>query len=417
MLVVVGFLLVSFSMLAGWIAADWPFWRRVVALAQLSDRGEWPESFYQPVARIAGRPAAFFEIAAPGERSIAAPALDAAAKWAEANNSVALLVLHQGKVQLERYWQGFSGDQLFSGRAMSRSLLGFMYGFAVADGKLKLDDPAGRYIDAWRDDPRGQITLRQLLHNTSGIEGLAPSSPPAGASGLQKAWSTAKGFLGKDSRLALGSDFASAAESFDVQEKPGTHFALSNAGAQLLGIALERATGMDYERYVQQRLWAPLGAVPAEFYMDRNAGMPAVYCCTRATAHDWLRLGSLLITDGALTTDPGHAPAQIIPRGWVAEIARTTPVNPLYGLQMWSGRAKAGFREYVQGSGIGVRHGEDFAADDVIWMEGGGGRTIWAVPSQQLVIVRLGRTSKTWDGSVLPNTLLRGIIAQDSGRK
>jgi CubicO group peptidase (beta-lactamase class C family) len=67
-------------------------------------------------------------------------------------------------------------------------------------------------------------------------------------------------------------------------------------------------------------------------------------------------------------------------------------------------------REYQQGSGQGVRHSEDYAADDVIWLEGGGGRTIWAIPSQQLVIVRLGRASSDWDASMLPNLLLRGLI-------
>jgi len=44
----------------------------------------------------------------------------------------------------------------------------------------------------------------------------------------------------------------------------------------------------------------------------------------------------------------------------------------------------------------------------VIWMEGGGGRTLWAIPSEQLVVLRLGRQSKDWDASYLPNTLLRG---------
>jgi hypothetical protein len=43
-------------------------------------------------------------------------------------------------------------------------------------------------------------------------------------------------------------------------------------------------------------------------------------------------------------------------------------------------------------------------------MEGGGGRTVWAIPSQQLVIVRLGRAAKDWDASKLPNLLLRGLI-------
>jgi CubicO group peptidase (beta-lactamase class C family) len=135
--------------------------------------------------------------------------------------------------------------------------------------------------------------------------------------------------------------------------------------------------------------------------------MPAVYCCFRATPRDWLRVGSLLAHDGAFDG------RQVLPRGWVRQMARSTStVNPLYGLQVWSGRATQGRRGYVTGSlQGGVPHGEDFVTDDVVWMEGGGGRSIWAVPSRQLVIVRLGRASPGWDASVLPNTILRGLDA------
>jgi hypothetical protein len=42
-------------------------------------------------------------------------------------------------------------------------------------------------------------------------------------------------------------------------------------------------------------------------------------------------------------------------------------------------------------------------------MEGGGGRTLWAIPSRGLVILRLGRASPSWDASVLLNTILRGL--------
>jgi CubicO group peptidase (beta-lactamase class C family) len=213
-----------------------------------------------------------------------------------------------------------------------------------------------------------------------------------------------RNYFGKNARLSLGSDFAHTALSFRVAHEAGFRFALSNANAQLAGVILERALEDDYERLVDKLLWTPLAAGPAEFYMDRVNGMPAVYCCMRATARGFLRLGLLLANDGAIDG------TRILPKGWVAEMARGSQANPLYGLQVWAGKARAGVREYQQGSGQGVRHGEDYAADDVIWMEGGGGRTIWAIPSQQLVIVRLGRASKDWDASVLPNLLLRGLI-------
>lgn len=386
--------------------ADWPFLQRSWRLAALPDSGEWPDSFYQPVVRIGGPAVAVVPPADPATPSIEPAALAAAAAWAEANNSVALLVTHREKLVLERYWQGMTPDQLFSGRAMSRSLSGMLTGFAVLNGKLSLDDGLDRYLTEWAREPRGAITLRQLLQNVSGLEEVPLSAviPPAGAGFIDRMFAGTRNYFGKNARLSLGSDFAHTALSFRVAHEAGFRFALSNANAQLAGVILERALEDDYERLIDKLLWTPLAAGPAEFYMDRVNGMPAVYCCLRATARGFLRLGMLLANDGVIDG------TRILPKGWVAEMARGSQANPLYGLQLWAGTARAGVREYQQGSGQGVHHSEDYAADDVIWMEGGGGRTVWAIPSQQLVIVRLGRAAKDWDASKLPNLLLRGLI-------
>ncbi|MEZ5458141.1 MAG: serine hydrolase [Steroidobacteraceae bacterium] len=398
-------LLVGGSTIVGVLVADWPFWRRVIAVVQLPDSGEWPESIYQPVARIDGTPRGFFPVAQRDALSIDPAALDAAADWAGQNESVALLVLHRGVVQLERYWQGMTADQLFSGRAMSRSLLGLAYGFAVAEGRIVLDDPVETHLQEWRGESRGRITVRQLMQNVSGLEevSLDVVNAPPDAAGPVRAWYLLKSFLGKNSRLSLSADFGAVALSFDLAHAPGTRFAFSNANSQLLGVILERATGEPFERYLEQRLWRPVAGAAGELYMDRAGGMPAVYCCFRATPRDFLRIGALLADDGRA------AGVQVLPKGWVQALRTTSSVNPLYGLQLWSGNPRAGTREYATGSGRGVPHGEPYVTDDILWMEGGGGRTIWAIPSEELVIVRLGRASPTWDAAVLPNTLLRGL--------
>ncbi|MCU0758775.1 MAG: beta-lactamase family protein [Steroidobacteraceae bacterium] len=404
MLVVVVVLLVLCSALAGVVAADWPYLRRVIAVAGMADAGEWPDSFYTPVVRIDGGGGA--PPFPRGGDSIDPAALEAAARWAGEHGTVALLVLHRGRLVLERYWDGQAPDAPFSGRAMSRSLLGLAYGAAIERGLLALDDPAGKWLEEWRADPRGAITVRQLMQNVSGLEEapLASPLPPAGAGALQRLVAIARTWADRNARLSLGNDFAGAALRFPLVHAPGTRFAHSNVNSQLLGLILERVTGMSYERWFAEVVWEPLGAGVGEFYMDRESGMPATYCCFRAVPRDWLRLGALLAGDGALDG------RQVLPRGWVQRLASdTSNVNPRYGLQVWSGRAARGLREYQPGSGFGVRHGEDFLADDAIWMEGGGGRSIWAFPSEALVIVRLGRGAPGWDGSVLPNTLLRGL--------
>lgn len=384
------------SIATGIIAADWPFWHRVFTLP--TDTGEWPESYYSPTVAIDGGGSGFFPLAAPEARTISPAAINAAKTWAGGHNTAALLVLHRGKVQIEQYWQGMAADRLYSGRAMSRSLLPFLFGRAIESGQVEsLDAPVSTWLTEWEDDPRGKITVRQLLWSVSGLED-PPAPPPPGASWFSRV----KSALGKGGRLSLGTDFAATALDFDAAYPPGTRFAFSNAGPQLLGVILERATGQSYEQLVERELWTPLGASRAEFYLDRRGGMPAVYCCLRATPRDFLRLGAALIES--------QAPAALVlPQGWWEEMARSSIPGPWFGLQLWSGNPPAGVREYLPGSGQGVLHREPFAARTALWMEGGGGRTIWAFPDEELVVVRLGRAAPDWDATTLPNILLRGL--------
>ena len=373
-----------------WLGVDWALWKRW--FNRPTDMGEWPASFYQPAMTIAGGAGPFFPQAEADQQTIAATALAEAADYAEAHNSAALLVLHRGRLQLERYWQGIGPTSLFSGRAMTRSMLGPLTGIALAEGALdSLDEPVSTYLSEWSDDPRGAITLRQLLWNIAGLE-----NPPLDAGGP----------FSKNTRISLGSDFNAAALSYDLENEPGTYFAISNANAQLAGLVIERATGQAYEAYLNEKLWAPMGAGSAEMYMDREGGMPAVYCCYRATPRDWLRLGALLLNDGAAGDQ------QLWPPGWVREMTRGSAVNANYGYQIWVGNPPGEVREYNQGTGRGVTHGPPIAAEDVFFLEGGGFRTLYVIPSAELVILRLGYFHPDWQTSALPNILLNGLAVE-----
>lgn len=371
---------------------DWRFWQRWYTMP--TDPGEWPASYYQPTVTLPGGQQPFFP---EGPATIAPEALADAADWAENHNSVALLVLHRGTIQLEQYWQGMTAEELFSGRAMTRSFLGPLVGIALESGAISsLDDRVSDYLDEWRGEPRGDITLRQLLHNTSGLENPPLAGDPSP--------------FAKNARISLGSDFLAAAHSFDLANEPGSFFALSNANAQLLGGVLEAATGEPYEEYFQRTLWSALGAGSSELYVDRPGGMPAVYCCFRATPRDWLRFGAALLQDGVVNGK------RIWPAGWVRETTRGSSANPNYGFQLWVGNPPGATRPYVQGTEFGVRHGEPIADDSIFFLEGGGYRTLYVLPDSELVILRLGYAHEGWETSAIPNRILAGIeLAADAG--
>ena len=377
------------AVLAASLLVDWRFWYRWNTLPE--DPGEWPASYYQPVVEVTGSQGEFFPAADGTELTIDAGALEAAADWAERHDSVALLVLRGGVIQLERYWQGIGPDSLFTGRAMTRSLLPPLVAIAMQEGAIEsLDNPLGRYLEDWRDDARGRITVRQLLRNLSGLENPPLAGDPDPFS--------------KNARISLSSDFRAAALDFDLENVPGEFFAFSNANAQLVGAVLESATGEAYEDYLNSRLWSPLGAGPAQLYMDRPGGMPAVYCCYRATPRDWLRYGAALAADGRVED------RQLWPAGWVREMTAASAVYPNYGYQIWVGNPPATGRRYVQDREQAAPHGPPIEADGVFFLEGGGFRTMYVIPGEELVILRLGYFHPDWLTSTLPNMVLAGLI-------
>lgn len=358
-------------------------------LNQPENAGEWPDSFYTPTYDVKREPGAFFP-AVPGDALPAATqsAVDEVVAWAGARNTEALLVVHQGSVLLEHYWNGVDENSPYSGRGMTKSLIGTLYGFAVDDGLVSLDEPAATYLPEWEDDDRAGITVRHLLENVSGLE-----NPPFGPSPFNK-----------QTRLAWGPDITSTALSFELSDPPGSLFNISNANAIALGLILERVTKMPPHEYFEQRLWAPLGAAFSSFYAERTGGRAHMECCFRATPRDWARLGYVLAHDGV------YGEQQILPAGWVAEMTEPGQHYPPYGLHMWSGQHSAGVREVYEGTGIGHFQSEPFLVNDISFMEGGSNRVMWVSPSLDLVILRLGLATDKWDHSFIPNTIIRGLM-------
>jgi CubicO group peptidase (beta-lactamase class C family) len=350
--------------------------------------------FYWPAARIEGTATdAFLPEAPAGKTSIPKAALEAASTWAEAHKTYALIVVHRGRVQLERYY-GPRGkpDELTNGRALTRSVTHMLLGFAVADGKMSLDDPLSKFLPEWRDDPRGAITVRQLAQNVSGLE-VAPQLPVTRVAG------------NKDLCLAYCGDVVRAAMQYPLVTPPGTRFEFAQENFQLVGLVTERATGIPLQQLLQDRIWKKIGARDGALQLDRPGGTARVMCCMRATPRDWARLGMLVLDGGKWRGE------QVLPKGWVETMATPSARNPSYGLGLWRGSPYVAKRLYFEGqpNSGGIANSEPFLADDVLMMEGGGNRVIWAVPSKQLMIMRLGEQVEGWDQSYLPNLLLRAM--------
>ena len=343
------------SLAVGVLTADLPFWRRALQLPLE------PDEIYLPAAHLGHAPPSD----PPLELSAAAPASEAlefAVAHARESGSRALLVMRGNRLVLARYFGADDGQTLLPAGVIARPMAAMAIGLALADKHLEsLDAPVARYLPEWDDEPRGRITLRQLLDETSGLESggdiehLLRRSPWQNLRGLPE-FATSRGV-----RMLLGNDFANSALGFRLRHEPGGFYNSSPANAQLAALIVERAAQQPYERYLDERLWRSISGGRAELTLDRRAGMPVAHCCWRATASDQLRLLALLANDGM------HLGRRVLPAGWVQEMARPSRVNEGSGLQVL--RLNAGG-----------------------WMSLGGasdGSAFWAVPDLQLTFLNI----------------------------
>lgn len=375
--------------LAALFASDALFWKRYFR-AMTIDIFEPPLDWYSPGERVAGGGAVPLPTATPEEAGVDRAALEAAAEYAGAHNSEALVVARDGKVIFERYWHGTGPDTVFSSHSFHKTLVGMLVGAAIADGRIdSADQPAQDFLPEWAGDGRAKVTLRHLLTMTAPIRLDFKYHP-----------------FSSSIRTFIGTDLVRENLKLPMDGEPGAAFAHLNTNTQSLGIVLERATGRRYADYLSEKLWQPIGAGDGQLWLDREGGMPHTDCCYLSRTIDWIRVGELLRNDGVWNG------RRLLPEGWVREMTRGSTANPNYGFQVWVGSPYAAERRYFPGDERAVnRASEPYAADDVFFLDGYGKKRVFIVPSKGLVILRTGKDSQEWDDARIPNLLIRGTAS------
>ncbi|MCC6828214.1 MAG: serine hydrolase, partial [Novosphingobium sp.] len=168
----------------------------------------------------------------------------------------ALIVMRGGEIVAERYAQGFGPETRFQGWSMSKTVTAVLIGLLVSEGRLRLDESAP--IPNWQrpGDPRGEITVRQLLQMRSGLRHVETADPPFNADTVQ--------LLFMDGR----DDMAAQAEAEPLEAEPGRSFKYSTASSIILSDIIARVLTDSkdpgtrraaVDAFLHERLLHPLG--------------------------------------------------------------------------------------------------------------------------------------------------------------
>ena len=271
----------------------------------------------------------------------------------------AVVVVHDGKVIAERYADGIGVDTPLLGFSMTKSVVSALLGILTQQGLISPSLPAP--VPEWRaaTDPRHEIEVEHLMRMTTGLA-------------LDE---TNSGFDPSSQMVYLHTDMAGFAVKAAVIAPPGTRWAYSSPSAQILARIIRDITGGPEQTlaFAWRELFNPLGMRNVTLEFDGTGTLQASTYML-ASARDWARFGLLYLNDGVV------GGKRILHEDWVDFSAAATLATD-YGAGFWTNRSE---HPYARGRvRLGIPRDAFFASGDL-------GQRVVILPSQHMVIVRLG---------------------------
>ncbi len=292
-----------------------------------------------------------------------------------------LLVIKNGHIVSERYFNGADGNTRFTSWSVAKSFTSTLVGLAIADRKIAgVDAPITRYLPELKRSGYNGVTIKDILEMSSGVDFTEEYTNPK--SDVEIMW--------RRTMVDESERFDDFARGLGRKEKPGRRFYYRSVDTGVLGLLVRRVTGKPLADYLSERIWQPLGTESdATWLTDRPGpdGMEAAFCCINATLRDYGRFALLFLGNGKWNG------RQILPTAWIGQATRShdPQVQPGhlmpgywlgYGYQWWTfpGPARA-----FTGQGIYFQF-------------------LYVNPRDNLVIVKTSAFDTDWDDELESET-------------
>lgn len=274
----------------------------------------------------------------------------------------AVLIVHDGRLVYEAY-NGWDPEERHNSWSMAKSMTAAMVGILERQGRIDIFEPAR--AAEWREpgDPRGEITLDQLLRMSSGLEWEESYTDPDG---------DVLTIVGADA-----TDRAGYTAAKPLADPLDTVWEYSTGTSDVVAreVAYEVGFGPDYEAWIQEELFDPLGIPGADHQFD-GVGVTNGGSWINLRAEDFARFGLLFLRGGEWDGQT------IVDQEWVDYSRQPTPTSEDrdYGAQWWLE--------------------EDEELPEVFHASGFNGQSITVMPTQDVVLVILSNSASDRDEPV-----------------
>ena len=280
--------------------------------------------------------------------------------------TTSFIVIKDDVVIYENYFNGYKKDSIVTSFSTAKSFDSTLVGIAIGEGKIgSVHDPITKYLPelATRDPRFEQITIQDLLLMSSGIR--YNEEPPDHDNDVT--------YHAADLRKAALQDTV-------IVDAPGKHWLYNNYHPLLLGMVLERVTGMSVTAYLQEKLWEPLGMeYPGSWSINGGQdGLEKMESGINARAVDFAKFGRLMLNDGQ------WAGKQVVSEAWVGQATQPEERPPSYYGDEPFFVSQGHYYKYFWWGDKRPGGKSDFYA------QGNKGQYIYISPQKRVIIVRNG---------------------------
>ncbi len=264
--------------------------------------------------------------------------------------TASFLVIKNGKILHEEYWDGFTESSKTNSFSMAKAVTVLLIGKAIEDGKIKnLNQKYSDFYENYANIPFGKnLTLKELAAMEAGLNWNENYKNP----------------FAPNAKAYYGNSLAEATFLKGFKEEPGKTFEYQSGATQLLGFALRKAVNVPVASYLSNKIWQPLGMESDAYWTTDDNEMEKTFCCIYAQSRDFAKLGQLFLDEGKVDS------TQIINPKFLQEMVTPTKASKeIYGLGMWINNDNP------------IKH---------YYFLGLQGQYIIIVPEKQMIIVRTG---------------------------
>ncbi len=317
-------------------------------------------------------------------------------------NQHGLLVLRDGRLLLERYFEGedhargvgaighviFKPDSVHDLRSCSKSIVGLLYGIALQQGKVPPPDAPlfsafPEHADLASKEGRDRLTIQHVLTMTMGTDwdesSLIYSDPRNSETAMDNAPDRYRYILERR-----------------VVDAPGAHWTYCGGATALLARIITKGSGKTLHEFARETLFDPLGMGPTEWATGRD-GEPFAASGARISLRDLARIGVMMLHSGKV------GDRTVVPAEWLAHCV--TPAVSADEVRRY------GYQWFLVDIAFGKPKGWAVGRLERMWMaQGEGGQRLFIIPALQLVVAITAGNYGREDQGIPPTRILREVV-------